>query len=314
MRLQSSWLFLFALFAIGAGCTTTTNDVITDTYLMAFHTCDSAKEECNNPRAHQVYLAQSDDGITWEVVPNWQPYAGSVPDVIRRDETIYIYTPNQVVRCSLATVCSAPEKVTINDLSAGFVDPSLTINNDGQLVLFFLYGEKGTDPAQCPSGKTTCTKRIGSATEVKGSDGAQFTLDNGDRATIELNNNELRTASDPDIFFDETQYVLYISHGSSIAVWASPDLQGTYERVSASLLSKNTGGIPSGFFNETAQQYWTYAHSKTQNGVSAIRRASHNTLTEQFIEANWQTVLSADDIGLNTTINVESPSFARNEP
>lgn len=321
MHIRLLWL-LFVLVAIGAGCSATTStttvpsseNVMDGAYLMAFHACDGAKAECNNPRAHEVYLAQSNDGVAWEVVPGWQSYTGSVPDVIRRENTIYVYTPNSVVRCSLTAVCSAPEAVRISGLSAGFVDPSLTMNDDGQLVLFFLYGEKGADPAQCPSGQTTCIKRIGSATEVDGSNGTQFVLDEGDRATITLNANELRSASDPDIFFDGTQYVLYVSHGSSIAVWTSSNLQGTYTRVNSSYLSKNTGGIPSGFFDNATGRYWTYAHTKAQNGVSVIRRATHTTLTKQLAESDWQAVLSADDIGLNATVNVESPSFARNVP
>lgn len=61
---------------------------ITGKYLMAFHACDAAAAECRDPRNHQVYLAQSDDGAQWSLVPGWKPYPGSVPDVIRRGESL----------------------------------------------------------------------------------------------------------------------------------------------------------------------------------------------------------------------------------
>jgi len=67
---------------------------ITAPYLMAFHACDtSAGIDCNMPMNHKVYLAQSEDGVNWSLVPGWQPFQGSVPDVIRRGDTLYIYTP-----------------------------------------------------------------------------------------------------------------------------------------------------------------------------------------------------------------------------
>lgn len=66
-------------------------------YLMAFHACDTAADNCRDPRNHRVYLAQSDDGTQWSIVPGWTPHGGSVPDVIRRGETLYIYPPGNLM-------------------------------------------------------------------------------------------------------------------------------------------------------------------------------------------------------------------------
>lgn len=73
------------------------SESVTAPYLMAFHACDIASiADCHNPQNHRVYLAQSDDGENWSLLPGWQPFSGSVPDVIRRGDTLYIYTPGRI--------------------------------------------------------------------------------------------------------------------------------------------------------------------------------------------------------------------------
>lgn len=293
---------------------------ITSPYLMSFHACDTAAAECRDPRNHQVYLAQSDDGAQWSIIPGWTPYAGSVPDVIRRGNTLYLYTPNQLVRYHLDTgIFEGPMEVTVNS-GEMFVDPSAFVDEQGRLALFFLYGQVGGDPAGCLPQETTCEKRFGSATEVEGSDGASFTVDEGDRATITLSTSGgIRSASDPDIFFDGTQYILYISHGPSTSVWTSPPngLRGAYTQVSTlpdGMLSNGTGGVAAGYFDPITQQYWTFAHAGKQNQATAIRRATHTDFSRQLSESDWNVTISGASLGLTQTSNVESAGFAVNEP
>ncbi len=291
---------------------------ITGKYLMAFHACDTASTECRDPRNHQVYLAQSNDGAQWRLVPGWTPYTGSVPDVIRRRNTIYIYTPGNLVRYHLDTgVLEGPVAVTVSGVEM-FVDPSVFVDGQGRLVLFFLYGQMGGDPAGCLPQETTCKKRFGSATEVEGSDGASFTLDKGDRATVTLvASSEIRSASDPDIFFDGTQYILYISHGASISVWTSATLRGTYARVASlpgGLLSQGSGGIPAGYFAPLSGQYWTFAHVPRGGAATKIYRAVHSGFSRPLGEADWIAILSGEALGLGSAVNVESPGFAVNAP
>lgn len=288
------------------------SSAITGAYLMAFHACDTARANCRDPRNHQVYLAESHDGTSWSLVPGWTPFPGSVPDVIRRGNTLYIFTAsNEVARYRLSTgTLEKPIKVSIPDLPGGFVDPSLIVDDQGQLVLFFLYGQPGSDPAGCPAGQSTCVKRFGSATEVTGSDGTEFTLDDGDRATVTLGaSGPLRSASDPDIFFDGTQYVMYLSHGPSISVWTSANLRGTYTKLTD--LANNTGGVPSGYFDATTRTYWTYSHT-VKDGIAVIRRAVHSDFSRPLSESDWVTVLTGPSVGLTATTNVESPGFAVN--
>lgn len=289
---------------------------ITGKYLMAFHACDAAVDECRDPRNHQVYLAQSDDGAQWSLVPGWKPYPGSVPDVIRRGETLYIYTPGTLVRYHLDTgVLEGPISVTIQGVEM-FVDPSAFVDEQGRLTLFFLYGQKGGDPAGCLPSETTCEKRFGSATEVEGSNGAQFIVDEGDRAIVTLSGN-LRSASDPDIFFDGSQYILYISHGPSISVWTSPELRGAYTQVSIppdGLFSAGTGGVACGYFDAASGQYWTFSHASQQGGAATIQRAVHSDFSQRLDSDDWVIVLTGASLDLTATTHVESPGFAVNAP
>jgi uncharacterized repeat protein (TIGR01451 family) len=298
---------------VAVTCTTSAQAQImpTQPYLMAFHACD--RQVCLNPSNHRVYLAESSDGVAWTMVPGWVDFSGSVPDVIQRGRTLYIYVPGRVARYNLDTGVSDVVFAQVSGLPSGvpsdWVDPSVFIDSDGRLVLFMLYAPFGSgDPAGC-GGAPSCTKHILSATEVPGSNGRQFVVDPGDRATIALSGTS--TASDPDIFFDGTQYVLYISRGPSTSVWTSPTLRGTYTQsmtLPNGLLSNNTGGVPAGYFDPSTMQYWTYAHVG-QAGVSVIRRAVHSGLSEQLGEASWTTVMTGPSIGFSSTTSVESPSF-----
>jgi hypothetical protein len=282
-------------------------------YLMSFHACDSSAADCFKPQNHKVYLAQSDDGQTWTLVPGWQPYPGSVPDVIRRGNTLYIYTAShEVVKYHLdAGQADPPVKTTVESLATGYADPSLTIDSQGRLVLFFLNGfVPGGDPARCPAGQTTCNKYIDSAVEAEGSDGARFALESGHRIALTLGAGRFDSASDPDIFFDGQQYVLYLSHGQRISVWSSPDLSGEFSLALEQL--SDGAGVPSGFFESAAGQYWSFGHASEKN-TAVIRRAVHTALAP-LGQSDWATVISGASLGLGESVRVESPGFALNVP
>lgn len=290
----------------------------TGAYLMSFHACDPVATTCTDPANHRVYLAESDDGLAWTVLPGWEPFAGSVPDVVRRGETLYLFTPGRVARYHMDSgTWDASMPITVNDAESpgGFVDPSAIVDAEGRIVLFYLQGIVGQDPARCAQGETTCTKRFRSATEVEGSDGTSFTADTGDRATMQISSTQV--ASDPDVFAHPDGFVLYVSgpNASSITALRSRTLQGTYQAINT--LPSNgrlsdTGGIPSGYYDEDTAMYWTFAHTLVQ-GRNVIRRAVHPGLAAQIVETDWTTVVTGDAVGLSATANVESPGFAINE-
>lgn len=287
---------------------------------MAFHACASG--ECaSGPGSHKVYLAQSDDGGSWSLVPGWTPFQGSVPDVIRRGGTLYIYTPGKLARYNLETgAVDGPLDVKIQGLDQGIVDPSLILDDQGRLVLFFLYGRIGGDPAGCPAGQDSCEQRFGSATEVEGSDGTLFALDNGDRVTVTVSRSSdstYKSASDPDIFFDGRQYVLYLSHGQSTSVWIAAGLRDRYTSVSIlpqALLTDRSCGIASGHFDIASSHYWLFCHRSSPGAGTMIYSARHSDFSRQLGQDDLKAAISGESIGLGPGFNVESPGFAVNQP
>ena len=309
-----SMTFFAMILVIPFGVRASTESAVMP-FVMAFHACDTSDgTECHDPRNHWVYLARSTDGENWSIIPGWEPYQGSVPDVIQRGETLYIYTPGQLVRYHLdSDTLDPPRQVQIPGLEGGYVDPSMIVDEQGNLVMFFLYGQLGIDPAGCSSEEETCVREIGSATEVAGSDGVEFVLDEGQRASLTLSTASLfRSFSDPDIFFDGNQYVLYVSHGPSTSVWVSKELQGQYvmePSLPDGLLAEGIGGVSAGYFDMAKGEYWTYAQID-QGGKTVIRRAVHNDLFQPLSATDFSTVISAESVGLGDEFIVASPGFA----
>ena len=301
-----------------------TSSVLTDKYLMAFHACDPNTTTCTDPRNHKTYIAQSSDGASWQTIPNYMTFNGSVPDLIRRGNTLYVFNPGTVRRYDLLTGAwsdSSAVNLTITKSDGTqelFVDPSPTLDENDKIVLFYLVGSApGTgDPASCPIGQSTCMKYFRSASEVTGSDGTSFTADSGDRATVFLDGSTIITASDPDIFRDASQYVLYISLGPSVQVYTSTSLRGSFTKVSSLLngmLSSNFGGIPAGHYDAATGKYWTYVHTQ-EGGKSVIRLAVHSNLNSSLTASQFITTVSGSGIGLGASYHVESPGFALNVP
>ncbi len=287
-------------------------------FWFAFHACNSKTTNCGDPQNHRVYLSTTNDFSTFSVLPNWG-LQGSVPDVVRRGNTVYVYVPGRVIR--LRAGAAAPEaaaSVKVVDLSLGWVDPSLTVDSNGRLVMFLMRGggPGSGDPATCPQGETSCTKQFDSATEVDGSDGTEFKLDTGDRVSMTITpggGGSFPGASDPDVFFDG-KYNMYISHGSNLSLWQSTDLRGTYTQLKAtpSDYISQSGGIGAGHFDTKTNKYWTFVHVN-EGKTAVIKRAIHDGLTTTIPTSSWSTILTGTTAGLGADFNVESPSLAENK-
>ena len=288
---------------------------LTGKYLMAFLGCEGGGDVCGDPTAHRVYIASSDDGVHWTVPDGWTPYVGSVPDVVERDDKLYIYTPNQVVFADLTTgEVTEPVDVEVegDGLPAGFVDPSPTLDDQGRIVLFFIAGSFDGAIGTCAGGETTCTVNVYSATETDDRDGIHFTLDAGARAEVDVDiASDIKTATDPDIFYDGTQYVLYVSHGQAMSVWTSATLTGTYTRVTTlpdGMITPASGGVGSGLFDAETGMYWTYAH-KSSGDTTVIRRAVHADFSAQLTADDFTTVIEGADLGFDADSTVGSPGI-----
>jgi hypothetical protein len=282
----------------------------TKKYIMSFHTCGA---NCTGFADHMVNLAESDDGINWTLVPNFVPYKGSVPDVIIRGSKLYIYTPGNVKRYDKNTNTwdANTEMVGIldsNNMLVNFVDPSVIVDKNGKLVMFFLNSTGLTgDPAGCST--YPCTKYFNSAIEEEGSDGAHFILLDGNRAEIELTNSP-QGASDPDIFYDGNNYILYISRGGSTTVLKSENLNDSYSSYSTLIndVLTDQGGVPCGIFNNLENEYWTFIHANV-NGEILIKRATHKNFDSKI--SNFTTVIDGSIVGDNA-VTTESPGICLN--
>ena len=298
---------------------------VSKSFLMAFHACSVS--DCKDIRNHQVYIAESDDGANWSLLSGWKSFIGSVPDVIRRGDFLYVYYvgidngENLYVSKFNVVSGSFVEKsiVRLSNDFGHFVDPSLSQMDDGKFLLTGLYVEgvqptanaqppQPNNPATCKSNESTCIKTIKTASEIPGSDGVMFKLDPGARATITLDANT-KSASDPDLFRDDKQWILYVSVGPSVIAYTGTDLNSEFTRKG--FVSQNSGGIPSGFYQMSTGKIWTFVHTDKGQG-SVIRRSIHESLTAPVPENAWVTVISAGSLGLNADWRVESPGFAQN--
>lgn len=281
-------------------------------YLMAYHTCSSSSS-CSDPANHTVQLAESNNGSTWTSVPGYNTISksGSVPDVITRGDKLYLYSTAGVRRYTKSTNTweNVNTVISVKDSSGkavNYVDPSLIVDSTGNLVLFFLEsGGPGTgDPASCTT--YPCTKFFKSATEVKNSNGTEFIVNSGNRLSINLTSN---SASDPDIYFDGTQYILYISSGTNTLAYSSKGLYGTYIAIPTLINAKLTseGGIGSGYYDSATKNYWTYIHTNAGEIRQKIHASLNTSLTGFTMVINYTTA------GLAPGGYAQSPGICKNE-
>ncbi|MAF65620.1 MAG: hypothetical protein CMJ84_08185 [Planctomycetes bacterium] len=293
---------------------------VDEPFLMSVTSCGGSG--CNNPQQHQVTVAESSDGVAWHLLDGWGgvTYQGSVPDVLRRGQTLYVFTPNEVARYELDSdtwLPPAPVALDDPDTTGGFVDPSATLDEQGRIVLFYLLGIIGSDPAGC-NGAPTCTKYIHSATEVPGSDGTAFVVNPGHRLAVAVGGSNPPIASDPDLLRLSDGFGVLLSRGTSTQLWRASELHGTYA-LSPSLpggfLWQNGPAVASGTRFAESGEFWLYAHQfSPSHGTQVVRRAVVATLDQAVPAAAWTTVCSASDLGGGAAVELGSPGFALNVP
>lgn len=305
----------------GAGTSTPCTTPIargSSNYLMAFHACDTSTTDCGNPQNHMIYLARSDDGVSWTLLTEFTPRSGSVPDIAVFQDYLYIFHAGQSETWAKLNACgeavdSGNASLSGGSDTAGFVDPSLIVNGS-ELEMFYLPGIMGQDPAQCAGGGT-CTKEIHSATTTGGNPNALI-QQSGYRVQQTLNTppDNLVSFSDPDIvpLDNGSRFLLYVSAGQSVLAYEGTSLDTVFTipggGTSQRLVSNNSGGVASGL-QVTSGDVWLYVTSN-QGGKEVIRRGVSSDGITQIADANFSTVVDAAIFGGSASdpINVSSPS------
>ncbi len=270
-------------------------------YVMAFHTCSTS---CEDPANHTIRLAQSTDGASWTDVPGWQAYRGSVPDAFRRGSTMY------VIGAGLSRIDLATGKVTASRFSVKKADGSPTMARDisfagqlpdGRLVITYV------PSMQDVAGASEIPVLI--ATEDVGSDAASFTS-SGTAITIPKSSLPVvGEPTDPDIFFNGSQWVLYVSVGSNLVSYTASSVTGPFSLSTQALVSRDAGGVPAGVVG--AGGVWTYVNYGPTRESIEIRRAVSATGVASIPSGSFSTVLTGAAYGATTA---ESPGIAENVP
>ena len=288
-------------------------------HLMTFHACDTTRADCNDPWLHQSFIAGSSDGKRWEVMTRFEPFSTSVPDPIVRDNVLYVYGMPQQRQFDLKTgkilKSKRVEVIDENSDRTMNVDPSAILDDDGRIVLFYLVGDIGYDPATCPPKQPNCSKVFQSATEVDGSNGTRFKVDPGTRASIQLNNGA-RFASDPDIFACPNGYCLLISRGQGMQLLHSETLRGEYtfmEGLSEGFISKNGGGVGAGHYDSKSESMWFFSTKHIAKGNGSARMTEiHGSKRKGPIgsieDRHFKAIIKGGDF-LSSDYLVASPGF-----
>jgi len=289
------------------------SSVTTYKYLMTFQACTS--EECNNPQNHMVYLAGSDDGVTWSMIDELEPFAGSVPALVFYNNSLYIFHTSGASTFNWHKLNACFEEVDKGSTliagtgSSGFVDPSMIVSGE-DLIMFYLPGTMGADPATCA--EFPCTKEIHSAVCDDG-DVQSFTQYEGNRVSmyIEDSEAEIRFFCDPDILeLNDGSFLLYVSTGGGTVAYQSTSLSGSFvspDDPDPRMVS-SVGGVP-GALQTADGSVWLYVNrNNTEGGTSIARGVSSDGITT--IDANDFTVVIDSSISDDFTsdVTIGSPS------
>lgn len=270
--------------------------------LMAFHTCVS---DCSTPRNHMIRLAQSSDGASWSEVAGWQPYSGSVPDVFRRGDTVY------VVGTGMSKIDLRTGRVTAHRISTKRADGSNAMPrdvsfagqlDDGRLVIVYV-------PPMSEISPGASQYRVHLAVEKAGSDGTAFEWA-ADALTIERAALQVQgEPTDPDIFWNGSTWVLYVSVGSNVLAFTAPALLGPYSSATQAVVSRDQGGVPSGILAPDGTVMSFVNFGGFGSSTVSIRRAVSATGLSGL--GAFTEVLAAAPLGATTA---ESPGVSLNSP
>lgn len=271
----------------------------TSGYVMAFHTCST---NCEDPSQHLVRLAQSSDGTSWSDVAGWQAYKGSVPDVFRRGSTLYV-TGAGLTKIDLTNGMATATRLVVKR-SGGGNEMSRDVSFAGQLpdgrlaIAYVPSMQEVAGAAEIP---------ILMAVEDVGSDGSAYTSV-GAVISIPISSLPVRgEPTDPDVFFNGSEWILYVSVGANLIAYRSSSMLGPYALATQQVVSREAGGVPAGIVG--AGGVWTFVNfGPSRNSIEIRRAVSVDGLSGL---SAFTTVLTGSPYGATTA---ESPGITANTP
>jgi len=250
----------------GGGSQCDNSLIATYNYLMAFQSCDPDLD-CNDPSNHMVYLAGSNDGASWSMIEEFEPIQGSVPALLFYNDFLYVFHTQGTAGWQKYNACfqeveSGVAVIDGNDSANGWVDPSLIVSGD-ELILFYLPGNPGGDPAGCGE-SYPCTKEIHSAV-AKDETLTTFIQQDGNRASLYIESaaSPVTLFCDPDILeLDDGTYLLYVSIGGGTVIYEGTSLAQTFEIPGGDadpVQIATAGGVP-GAIQSNDGPVWLYVN------------------------------------------------------
>ncbi len=289
-------------------------------YMMTFFSCDTSVDDCKKTDNHEIYIAGSKDGEQWELIDEWTPVQGSVPEVFFYDDHLYIAQPSsndlrpnirEVNSCFLVTKEIYFNLVDEDGEEHGYVDPSFYVEGDD--VYFTHLYQEDTGPAKNVTGCETypCEKMMAVAMPTDDSwEEWEIVEGAGVTATLEEPGPGTVTAiSDPDVTkLDDGTYTLVLSSGSDTYLFTSDSPDSAYSSPTDELWHRVTrnGGVPS--LIEIDDTLWLYVNSKGGAGTEYIHRAALDDIYELAEEEDFTIMINGETFGSDTMI-ASAPSI-----
>jgi hypothetical protein len=172
----------------------------------------------NGPSFHQVFIATSPDGLTWQTSNQMIIDQASVPEAVRLpDGRWLIYAVNGSALGGPGMVYAESQDEgrtwTCGIVNVPGADPDVVLLPDGRIRIYYVEFPFGPDTPQ-PGAQTSEPNRVKSAVS---SDGKNFTTEEGTRL-------EGSGYTDPDVILVGDEWFMYVSTGEK--AWAARSSDG----------------------------------------------------------------------------------------
>jgi len=236
----------------------------------------------NGPFFHQVLIATSSDGLTWQTNGQIIIDQASVPEAVRLPDGRWVmYAVNGSALGGPGFLYAESQDEgrtwTCGTINLGGADPDVVLLPDGRIRLYYVQFPFGPHPPQ--PGTTTEPNRVMSAIS---SDGKNFTTEEGTRL-------EGIGYTDPDVILVGDEWFMYVSTGEK--AWAARSSDGLNFTLIG--LVNETGAVSGSYLfpDGTLRHYYCGREgiqSATSSGGGDIWRAEPGTRIAR--DPSWKIV------------------------